>query len=125
MITNKSQLQLDIDAIDKSAESAILSFKAAAFALNNSYDELWNLPEQRLLDVLQKMHDDNTLNSVFFQHNSAAAAVNTILGTDVAKITAPKQIVITDDIISFAVEETIVIEPEPEVIVEEPDDEIA
>jgi len=116
MITNKSQLQIDIDSIDKSAESATLAFKAAAFTLNNSYDSLWNLPEDRLLAVLQTMYNDDTLTSVFAQHNTAAAYVNTIVGYEAAKIVAPREIVITDGVLSFPVEP----ESEPEIILEPP-----
>ena len=114
MITNKSQLQIDIDSIDKSAESAMLAFKSAAFTLNNSYDSLWNLPEDRLLAVLQTMHDDDTLTSVFAQHNTAAAYVNTIVGYEAAKIVAPREIIITDGVLSFL----IMPEPEPQIILE-------
>ena len=108
MITNKSQLQKDIDAIDSAAESAFLAFTASAFTLNSSYDALWNLPKDRLLAVLQRMYDDNTLASTFERQNYAAAAVNPSLGYNAAKVAAPLEIIITDGVLSF-----------PEVIVEE------
>ena len=115
MITHKSQLQIDIDSIDKSAESAMLAFKAAAFTLNHSYDTLWSLPEDRLLAVLQTMYNGNTLTDVFTQHNTAAAYVNTIIGYEAAKIIAPREIVITDGILSFPIR----VEPELEIILEQ------
>jgi len=115
MITNKSQLQQDIDTIDKAAESAVLAFSASAFTLNHSYDTLWNLPEERLLAVLQRMYDDNTLTSTFERHNYAAAAVNQALGYDAARVAAPLEIVITDGVLSFPE----VVAQEPEVLFEE------
>ena len=101
MITVKTQLQKDIDAIDKAAESVVLAFSSSAFTLNNSYDALWNLPKERLLAVLQRMYDDNILTSIFTRHNYAATAVNEALGYEAAKVTAPLEIIITDGVLSF------------------------
>lgn len=101
MITNKSQLQQDIDTIDNAAYSAFSAFSASAFTLNNSYDALWNLPKERLLAVLQRMYDDGTLTSTFERHNYAAAAVNQTLGYNAAKVAAPLEIIITDGVLSF------------------------
>ena len=106
MVTNQSQLQQDINTIDKAAGTAILAFRSAAFALNHYYDALWNLLKPRLLGVLQTIHNDSTLTDVFLRHNSAAAAVNAILGLEAAKIAVPRVIVITDDVVSFSAGES-------------------
>jgi hypothetical protein len=119
MITTKSQLQQDIDTIDKAAESAVLAFSASAFTLNNSYDALWNLPKDRLLAVLQRMYDDNTLASTFERHNYAAAAVNQTLGYNAAKVAAPLEIIITDGVLSFP--EVVVVEEEETIALSEVD----
>jgi hypothetical protein len=108
MITNKTQLQKDIDNIDQMSQTAILAASAFAHSLNNAYTALWSLPEDRLLPILQKMYDDNTFLKIFGDHNYAANAINTILNNGNhqgirAYDTAPKEIEITDGILSFKV----------------------
>jgi hypothetical protein len=108
MITNKTQLEKDINNIDQMSQTAILAASAFAHSLNNAYIALWSLPEDRLLPILQKMYDDNTFLKIFGDHNYAASAINTILNNGNhqgvrAYDAAPKEIEITDGILSFKV----------------------
>lgn len=113
MITNKTQLQKDIDTIDQLSYTAILAASAFAQSLNNLFNALWSLPEDRLLSLLQRMYDDGTLLTMFGNHNYAAISINTILNNGNhqgirAYDTAPKEIQIIDGIVSFKVSEPII-----------------
>jgi hypothetical protein len=108
MITNKTQLQKDIDTIDQLSDTAILAASAFAQSLNNLFNTIWSLPEDRLLSLLQRMYDDGTLLTMFGNHNYAATSINTILNNGNhqgirAYDTAPREIQIIDSIISFKV----------------------
>jgi hypothetical protein len=123
MITNKTQVQKDISKIDQFADSTILAAAAFAHSLNNSYNSLWSLPDDRLLTILQAMYDEGTLMKVFSDHNYAATSVNNILKNGgyenvTAYDKAPRELVITDGVLSFKPDPIVVEEPEP-IVVEE------
>jgi hypothetical protein len=112
MITNKTQLQKDIDSIDQLSDTAVLAASAFAQSLNNLFNALWSLPEDRLLSLLQRMYDDGTLLIMFGNHNYAATSINTILNNGDHKgvrayDTVPKEIQIIDGAVSFKVTEII------------------
>jgi hypothetical protein len=112
MITNKTQLQKDIDTIDQLSDTAILAASAFAQSLNNLFNTIWILPEDRLLSLLQRMYDDGTLLIMFGNHNYAATSINTILNNGNHKgvrayDTAPREIQIIDGAVSFKVTEII------------------
>ena len=78
-LSNKSQLDNDIEMLEASASQSLSIIVAAAITLNNSYRSSWNLPDNRLEPLLQRLLDDNKLEEVFTKHHIAATALNTIL----------------------------------------------
>jgi hypothetical protein len=79
MITNKTQTQKDIDQIEKLADNTIRALKAAVSSLNNSFDYFWNLPEERLVNVLNSLIESEALQSVFNRPAETAQHFNSIL----------------------------------------------
>lgn len=79
IITQKSQLELDLLSIEKSVEKATLSLAAASTALNNAYSSIWELPDDRLLNVLQWLVNEQKLQPLLDLHYASGTAVNTIL----------------------------------------------
>lgn len=78
MITTKTQLQQDINAIENAASTAMLAVDAAIHALNISYNALWTLPTDRLVGLLQHLYNENLLLEVFEKHHNAANKLNEI-----------------------------------------------
>jgi hypothetical protein len=79
MITNKTQTQKDIDQIEKLADNTIRALKTAVSSLNNSFDYFWNLPEERLINVLNSLIESGILQSIFDKHAETAQSINSIL----------------------------------------------
>lgn len=78
MITTKTQLQQDINAIENTATSVALAVNAAIHALNISHSTLWTLPADRLTAILQHLYNENLLLEVFEKHHNAANKLNEI-----------------------------------------------
>lgn len=77
-ILTKTQTELDIENIEHSTETFINSLNAAIFTLNLCYDALWKLPDDRLVNVLQKLYDLGKLQDVFNDHYISATSLNLI-----------------------------------------------
>jgi hypothetical protein len=106
MIANKTQLQKDIDSIDQASDVATLAASAFAKSLNNLFDALWSLPEDRLINLLQYMYDQGIFETMFGKHNYAATSINNILtnsnsSSERAKDSALREIIIADGIVSL------------------------
>lgn len=125
MITNKTQLEKDIDQIEKFADNTIRALKAAVISLNNSFDFFWGLPNDRLESVINKLSSNGILEDIFDKHFKTATVFNNILESngvmDVrCKLEIPKVMTFgTEGVkISEKIHETeAIVEP---VIVEEP-----
>jgi hypothetical protein len=78
-ITKKTTLQLNIEAIERSANTAVLAAASAAHSLNNSFNVFWNLPDDQLTELLQHLFNEGVLMSIFQKHAEAAAMLNKIL----------------------------------------------
>jgi len=79
MLIPQSQLSQDLNTIEQCSKTVILAVAAAATALNDSYNFLWRLPDDRLAAVLQYLYDNNLLWEIFTDHNYAAVSINGIL----------------------------------------------
>jgi len=77
-IVNKQQTDIDISTIESSIATFINSINASIFALNSTHQALWSLPDDRLVNVLQKMLDSGTLMTIFMNHNYSASVLNEI-----------------------------------------------
>lgn len=77
-LTQKTQVDIDISNIEASINTFTNAINAAIITLNNTYHTLWNLPDERLTNVLQKLHDNNELFQLFTKHNTSASSLNQI-----------------------------------------------
>jgi ribonuclease PH len=77
-LITKQQIDIDIASIEASATTFLNAVNAAIHSLNNSHQVFWNLPDDRLTAVLQKLHDNNQLLSLFANHEYSAKALNEI-----------------------------------------------
>ena len=101
-IIPKSQLQTDLDEINEAAKTVTLLLSSCANALNRSYAALWNLPDDRLTEVLQSLYDNGNLYNVFSNPQLMAASINQVLNSVEAqgvraKDAAPRQFDIISD----------------------------
>jgi len=116
-ILTKTQTELDIENIEHATETFINSLNAAIFTLNLCYDALWKLPDNRLVNVLQKLYDLGKLQDVFTDHYISATSLNLIQEKagytgQSAYAVAGREFQIVDGIVSL------VYPPEPEVAVD-------
>lgn len=78
IILQKSQTELDILNIENTINNFSNSLNAAILTLNVAYDALWKLPDDRLVAVLQRLYDTNTMMELFEDHNFSAVNLNEI-----------------------------------------------
>lgn len=78
-ITPKTQTEIDLLSIEKSVDKATLALASAATSLNNAYSSVWNLPDERLLNVLQWLVTNQKLQPLLDLHYASGTAVNAIL----------------------------------------------
>lgn len=124
-LTTKQQIDIDIANIEASANTFLNAVNAAIHSLNDSYQVFWNLPDDRLTAVLQKLYDDNQLMPLFTNHEYSVATLNEIKTKAnsegvVAIAGAAREFEIVDGVVSLLTKPAI----EPEVIVGESSDEI-
>jgi hypothetical protein len=77
-LISKTQTELNIEEIEKSAEMFANAINTAIVTLNLSYEKLWNLPDDQLESVLNTLAQNNKLQSLFENHNFAANSLNSI-----------------------------------------------
>jgi ribonuclease PH len=121
-LITKQQIDIDIANIEASATTFLNAINAAIHSLNNSHQVFWNLPDDRLTAVLQKLYDHDQLLSLFANHEYSAKALNEIKSRAnsegvVAIAVAAREFEIVDGVVSLIIKPVI----EPEVIIEEPD----
>jgi ribonuclease PH len=121
-LTTKQQIDIDIANIEASATTFLNAVNAAIHSLNDSHQVFWNLPDDRLTAVLQKLYDHDQLLSLFANHEYSAKALNEIKSRAnsegvVAIAVAAREFEIVDGVVSLIIKPVI----EPEVIIEEPD----
>lgn len=78
-LKQKTQLDIDIENIEQYADTFLRSVASAIFSLNEAYTQVWNLPLERLQQVLQYLYDNNKLEPLLQNHNFAANSLNEIL----------------------------------------------
>lgn len=74
-LTNKSQAQKDVEYVNASLLSVIANIEGAIYALNNSRNAFWLLPDDRLDAMLIEIGADK-LQSVFANHKHSAELLN-------------------------------------------------
>ena len=77
-LTTKTQTELSIEEIEKSAETFANAVNTAIVTLNLSYNKLWDLPDDQLESVLNALAQNGKLQTLFEDHNFAANALNSI-----------------------------------------------
>lgn len=88
-ITDKTQTQTDLDNLEKRVQKATQALTYCASQLNNAYNSVWTLPDDRLQALLQEMVNTGKFESVFTVHQKAATYINELLSdAGESKITA-------------------------------------
>jgi len=132
-IIPKTQTEKDIQAIEDAAATFSNAINSAIFTLNLAYDALWKLPDDRLVAVLQRLYDTNTMMELFDDHNFSAVNLNQIQDrTHASGLKAisvlGREFTIVDGVVSLVyppAPEPIVIEeqlPSEEPVIETPQD---
>jgi len=78
-ITDKTQLQINLDNLEKRVSKATQALQNAANTLNVAYDAVWSLPETQLLECLQELVSTNKFEQIFGIHENAATSINSLL----------------------------------------------
>ena len=74
-LTTKTQAQKDVESVNASLLSVIANIEGAIYALNNSRNAFWLLPEDRLDAMLIEIGSDK-LQTVFANHKASAELLN-------------------------------------------------
>ena len=101
-LRQRTQTELDIEDVEKSADTFLNAIKAAVISLNNAYNTVWSLPDERLVEVLQSLLDNGELTGLLEHHHFAATYLNSILqrggvNSPTAISTVAKPYIINDD----------------------------
>jgi hypothetical protein len=105
-ITDKTQLQLNLDNLEKRVSKATQALQNAANTLNVAYDAVWGLPEDELLECLQELVNTNKFEQIFGIHENAATSINALLDAVGAagvraKVGAARAYTITDGVVAL------------------------
>jgi hypothetical protein len=128
-ITNKTQVQINLDRLETRVEKAVMALQLVANCLNSAYESVWSLPDDQLAELCQTLLNEGRFEEVFTVHLKAATYVNELL-TDSgvagirAKEGAGKPYIITPEG-QFIVNPPPPIEspdPEEEIVIDPPDE---
>ena len=78
-IVNKTQIEQDLEQIQKLADRAQQYITVSANSINKSFNAFWSLPDDRLQTLLQDLVDRDMLTGIFASHELAATSINAIL----------------------------------------------
>lgn len=73
-----TQLDLDLNDIQSNIEMITLSVSSTVQILNNAHSSLWSLPNDRLINILNKLGPEKT-QELFNKHFDIATAANAFL----------------------------------------------
>lgn len=108
-----TQLEQDLEAIDKPLQRIESRTRANAADLNQSLNTFWSLPEDRLLAVLNH-YGPAVVNEIFTAHARNAEAMNALLADrgiePIAKIGSVRELTLVDGVFGL------VPLPEPEIV---------
>ena len=108
-IINKTQLQKDLESIQKKIDSSEDAIGIAIDRLNDARKHFWSLPDDRLSELLQHLHDWDELEGLFTAHNEYADDLNVLADTHTeitrrAAIGRGRDFTITDGVVQLAEE---------------------
>ena len=117
-INNQTQLQSDLNCIQAAINKTEDALAIAIDLLNQTHEEFWAFPDDRLEAVLQQLHDDDSLTDLFVNHSGYAVDLNSLAEnhTDIvkrAKVGANREFTISDDIVTLTPEPVDPLPPEP------------
>jgi len=117
-INNKTQLQSDLNCIQAGIDKSEEAVEIAIDRLNQAHKEFWAFPDDRLEAVLQQLHNDNSLNDLFANHNDYAADLNSLAEkhTNIvkrARAVANREFTISNDVVKLTPEPVDPLPPEP------------
>ena len=105
------QVDRDIAAINQAAAGTTYYGRQLVTALNNAHAAVWNLPDDRLAAVLNRLGPDQVA-ALIALHSQTAAALNASL--DAAGDTGSRAIVVPGREYTVAADGTITVTPRPE-----------
>ena len=123
-LTTKTQKQLAaVEAHDTTCVRVLITL---AECLNRAHADFWAKSDDELQDFLQALLDDNNLVNLFEDHEFYATTTNNMLQrygvASVCKTGVLKPFTIENGLV--VITQPVIIEPEPEVIIEEPINEL-
>lgn len=99
ILPEKTQLEIDLQSIDEPLGRVTARTRANAEDLNQSLDTFWNLPEDRLLAVLN-YYGPSTVNNIFTAHARNAQNINALLADrgigPIARVGATRELTINE-----------------------------
>lgn len=115
LIREKTQIETDKENLELSITSVVLALAATAQALNNAWDVVWKLPDNRLIALMQDLLITGKLQNVLTVHYTAAVGINNLLDSveyDGLRCFdfAGRQFEIIDGVV------TLIYPPEPEIV---------
>ena len=116
-LTNKSQAQKDVEAVNETLRPVLYNIIAAIRALNNSRQFFWSLPDERLNAMFAEIGTEK-LQAVFENHKASAELLNEIALRcglqERAEIGAMLELQIVDGLVQIKPAPEPQPEPEPE-----------
>jgi len=117
-INTKTQLQKDLESIQGKIDFSEEAIGLAIDRLNEAHQHFWDLPDDRLSGVLQHLHDNDELDSLFAAHSGYAVELNAIATghTEITKqalIGRNRDFTISGNVVVLEVEEEVVLDSEP------------
>ena len=111
-IINQTLAEKDLRDLKQSIDRSLRTVISAKDELNRDHSQTWNLPDDRLLAILQELYNRGKLEEVFTNHYIAATSLNAILtsagyGGSLAIATAARAFEVTDGVISLVEEEVV------------------
>lgn len=112
-ILEKTQLQSDIENLEKRISKTLSSLEFTASQLNLAYKSVWDLPDARLQELLQTLVDSGKFEEIFGIHAKSAAYINELVDAAGGKLKAlegaGREYTIEDGVV------TVIPLPEPEI----------
>lgn len=112
-IIEKTQLQSDIENLEKRISKTLSALEFTVSQLNLAYDSVWKLPDERLQALLQTLVDSGKFEEIFSVHAKSASYINELIevagGKARAYTGAGREYTIEDGIVTV----TPLLKPEP------------
>lgn len=87
-LIEKTQLQSDIENLEKRISKTLSALEFTASQLNLAYKSVWDLPDARLQELLQTLINSGKFEEIFSIHAKSAAYINELVDAAGGKLKA-------------------------------------